>query len=100
MLYLIRAYEGVYNGKDGHEEWGCLYCDSIDDAIRWAKEKARSIMDISYSFRHGHFIKEIEAGKSIDDIIEGNIGYEIYPVDRDKILANKEDFIKKYVHTF
>lgn len=110
MLYLIHAYEGIYNGEDGYDDWDCGYYETYKDVICRAKEMSRYIMDVTYSSEHENFKKEalskgIEIGSEkyyefIERMVEDNIRYNIYPLDREKVIENREDFIAKYAMTY
>jgi len=98
MLYVIHAYEQIYGGLHGMENWSLAECSSIEEANEWLLENSMDVIT-SYSSIIEDLEQTVEDYKT-DDMSEEEIEelrYDVYNEDIDgAIYELKEEFQKDY----
>ena len=118
MLYVIHAFDAIYGGLHGMEDWSIWDCKNYVEAESIAWENSLEIIN-SFSCIYEELETEVEENIDDDmsesdieelhhDIYKEDIAYDIWKIDEDiakeydiNILENMlnndpEDFIEKY----
>lgn len=118
MLYVIHAFEGIFGGYHGIEDWSIWFCDNEEEAISIARENSMEVIN-SYGCVYEElecdieeWIDETMSEEDIallrEDVYEEDIDYNIWKIDSDMVKEydintlerwlndNPEDFIEKY----
>lgn len=110
MLFAIHAYENIYGGLHGMEERRVIECINEKEAEEYAIDLSRDVIqdytlkeieDDAISYGYERESEEFDA--YVEECIEDNIQYEIFPIrettksieELDSIYNNyPDDFIK------
>lgn len=116
MLYLIHAFEGIFQGLHGIEEWDIVDCASEEEAYEIMEQMSYELMD-----QYNDVMHELEAvieydttddmdQSDIDQLTEEvyaeNVGGEIWKIDPNKITdflmekckRDPDEFVHKYCY--
>ena len=98
MLYVIHAYDQIYGGLHGIEDWSIADCSTINEAEEYLRENSMDIIT-SYSSIIDQLEADVEDYKT-DDMSEEEIEelrYDIYNEDIDgNIYQIKKEFSENY----
>lgn len=116
MLFIIHAFEGIFQGLHGIEEWDIVDCASEDEAYEIMEQMSYKLMD-----RYNDVMHELEAvieyditddmnQSDIDQLTEKvyaeNVDGEVWKIDPTKLAnilissltSDPDDFVEKYCY--
>ena len=114
MLYAIHAYENIYGGLHGIEEYEVIEAETLKEADEYAYDLSCEVIN-SYADVMDNIIEDAESydyetdeeyDEFIEEAINEDIAFEIHPISietnksleelTNEYFNNPDDFIKEY----
>ena len=108
MLYVIHAFEGIYGGYHGIEDWSIWPCDNEEEAISIARENSIEVIS-SYGCVYEElecdietWIDETMSEEDIallrEDIYEEDIDFNIWKINSDMVKEYDIETLERWLN--